>query len=55
MPDDLYERDILQWSERQVDLLRRLARSEHVNGAVDWPHVIEELADEYAFLVKVLR
>ena len=45
MPDDLYERDILRWSEREVDLLRRLSRGERVNDAVDWPHVIGELAD----------
>ena len=44
MPDDLYERDILDWSERQADLLRRVANGERRND-VDWPHVIEEIAD----------
>ncbi len=44
MPDDLYERDILTWSEHQADLLRRAARGERVNG-VDWEHVIEEIED----------
>ncbi len=44
MPDDLYERDILIWSEHQADLLRRLARGERVNG-VDWEHVVEEIED----------
>jgi hypothetical protein len=44
MPDDLYERDILIWSERQAELLRRIANGERVND-VDWPHVIEEIAD----------
>jgi Domain of unknown function DUF29 len=44
MPDDLYERDILAWSERQVDLLRRVANGERIND-VDWPNVIEEIAD----------
>lgn len=43
MPDDLYERDILVWSERQADLLRRLAAGERVNDAVDWPNVIDEM------------
>jgi hypothetical protein len=43
MPDDLYERDILIWSERQAELLRRVANGERVND-VDWPHVIEEIA-----------
>jgi len=44
MPDDLYERDILVWSESQAALLRRAALGERVNG-IDWPHVIEEIAD----------
>ncbi len=44
MPDDLYERDILTWSEQQADLLSRIARGERVNG-VDWPHIVEEIAD----------
>jgi hypothetical protein len=44
MPDDLYERDILTWSEHQADLLRRLARGERVND-VDWPHIVEEIED----------
>lgn len=44
MPDDLYERDILIWSEQQADLLRRVARGERVNG-VDWAHVAEEIED----------
>ncbi len=44
MPDDLYNRDILTWSEHQADLLRRVARGERVNG-VDWEHVVEEIED----------
>ncbi|MSP01317.1 MAG: DUF29 domain-containing protein [Acetobacteraceae bacterium] len=44
MSDDLYDRDILTWSEHQADLLRRLARGEGVNG-VDWAHVVEEIED----------
>ena len=44
MPDELYDRDALAWSERQADLLRRLARGERVND-VDWPHVVEEIED----------
>ncbi len=44
MPDDLYERDILSWSEQQAALLRRVARGERVNG-VDWTHVVEEIED----------
>jgi hypothetical protein len=44
MPDGLYEHDILSWSERQADLLRRLARGERVSD-VDWEHVVEEIED----------
>jgi hypothetical protein len=44
MSDGLYDRDILSWSERQGDLLRRLARGERVND-VDWEHVVEEIED----------
>ena len=44
MPDGLYERDILAWSEEQARLLGRLAAGEPgVNAAVDWPNLIEEL------------
>jgi hypothetical protein len=44
MPDDLYDRDVLLWSEQQADLIRRLARGERVND-VDWAHVAEEIED----------
>ena len=45
MPDGLYERDALAWAEHQAALLRRLAAGERLNEAVDWPNVIEEVAD----------
>ena len=45
MPDGLYERDFVLWSEAQADLLRRLAAGERVNAAVDWPNLIEEVED----------
>jgi Domain of unknown function DUF29 len=45
MPDDLYDRDILIWSEQQADLLRRLSAGERVNAAVDWTNLIEEVED----------
>jgi hypothetical protein len=44
MPDDLYDHDILAWSESQAALLRRLARGERVND-LDWAHLIEEIED----------
>ena len=41
---DLYDTDILLWSERQAELLRRHAAGERVNdGAIDWPNIIEEV------------
>jgi hypothetical protein len=40
---DLYEDDILLWSERQGDLLRRLGRGERVNDQIDWENVAEEI------------
>jgi hypothetical protein len=43
MPDNLHDRDILEWSERQSDLLRQVAGSER-HDDVDWQHVIEEIA-----------
>jgi hypothetical protein len=38
-----YDSDILTWSEHQSDLLRRLARGEQVNAAIDWENVAEEI------------
>jgi hypothetical protein len=38
-----YGTDILLWSERQADLLRRLAAGERVNDQVDWENVAEEV------------
>ena len=41
---DPYEEDILLWSERQADLLRRHAAGERANDdALDWPNIIEEI------------
>jgi hypothetical protein len=44
MPDGLYERDVLAWSQHQADLLRRLARGERVND-IDWTNIAEEIED----------
>jgi Domain of unknown function DUF29 len=40
---DLYDDDILLWSERQSDLLRRIAAGEPVNERPDWVNIIEEV------------
>ena len=38
--------DILLWSERQAELLRRRAAGELVNDAeLDWPNIAEEIED----------
>ena len=40
----LYEEDIVLWSERQGELLRRRAAGELVNEAeLDWPNIAEEI------------
>lgn len=45
MPDGQYERDALAWAEHQAALLRRFAAGERLNEAIDWPNVIEEVAE----------
>jgi hypothetical protein len=42
MPDDLYHRDILAWSQAQAERLRRMAAGEKVND-LDWDNLIEEV------------
>ena len=43
---DLYERDIVVWSEQQAALLRRVAAGDRMNDAhPDWPNIIEEIED----------
>jgi hypothetical protein len=38
-----YDEDILLWSERQSELLRRIAAGEPVNGRPDWVNIVEEV------------
>lgn len=41
---ELYDTDILAWSERQAELLRRIAAGERVNDPdLDWPNIVEEI------------
>jgi uncharacterized protein DUF29 len=42
MPEDLYTRDFVSWSERQADALRRMRAGERVND-LDWDNLIEEV------------
>ncbi len=42
---DLYDQDILVWSERQADLLRRLDAGQPTNERPDWSNIIEEIED----------
>jgi hypothetical protein len=54
---DLYETDILLWSEHQRDLLLRVAAGEPVNEAPDWRNIIEEIesvGNEQRFAVESL-
>ena len=38
-----YDTDIVTWSERQAELLRRVGAGEAVNALVDWENVAEEV------------
>jgi hypothetical protein len=38
-----YDTDILEWSQRQAELLRRVASGENVNDQIDWPNIIDEV------------
>ncbi|MBV9655528.1 MAG: DUF29 domain-containing protein [Acetobacteraceae bacterium] len=38
-----YDTDILEWSEHQAALLRRVAAGEAPNEGPDWPNIIEEI------------
>ena len=40
---DLYDDDVLSWSEQQAELLRRVAAGERVNDQVDWINIIDEV------------
>ncbi len=40
---DLYDTDILAWSERQAGLVRRVAAGAAPNEAPDWANIIEEV------------
>jgi hypothetical protein len=53
---DLYDSDILTWSEHQAELLRRRAAGELVNDAeIDWRNVAEEIEDVGISLVRAVR
>ena len=40
---DLYETDVVEWSERQAKLLCGLAARQSSNEVPDWDNIIEEL------------
>lgn len=43
---DLYDTNVVGWSEHQADLLRRHVAGERANDpAIDWPRIIEEIED----------
>jgi Domain of unknown function DUF29 len=41
--NDLYDEDILRWSEHQSALLRRIASGEPLNETPDWSNIVEEV------------
>ena len=43
MSEQLYDTDVVLWSERQAELLRRVAAGERINDQVDWENVVEEI------------
>ncbi len=40
---DLYDADVLEWSEHQARLLRQHVAGEGSNEAPDWANIIEEI------------
>jgi hypothetical protein len=40
---DLYDSDVVEWSARQAQLLRRVAAGEAVNEPPDWMNIAEEI------------
>jgi hypothetical protein len=40
---ELYNEDLVRWSERQAELLRRVALGSPVNEAPDWSNIVEEI------------
>ena len=40
---ELYDADVLEWSEHQARLLRQHAAGKTGNEAPDWPNIIEEI------------
>lgn len=42
---DLYDADVLEWSEHQGSLLRRIAAGEVPNEAPDWKNIVEEVEE----------
>ncbi|WP_428484140.1 DUF29 domain-containing protein [Rhodopila sp.] len=42
--NDLYDTDVVAWSEQQAKLLSRMAAGERVNSVeLDWPNIAEEI------------
>lgn len=41
---DLYDADVVEWSEQQARLLRQHAAGDAVNESPDWANIIEEIA-----------
>ena len=52
---DLYETDVLEWSEHQVRLLRQHIAGQTGNEAPDWDNIIEEIDNLGASQLSAVR
>ncbi len=52
---DLYEADVLEWSEHQAWLLRQHVEGKTGNEAPDWPNIIEEIESVGASQLSAVR
>ena len=52
---EAYDTDVVEWSQRQASLLRRVAAGEKLNEAPDWPNIIEEIEDLGANATRAVR
>ena len=52
---EAYDTDVMEWSQRQATLLRRVAACEKLNETPDWPDIIEEIEDPGANAVRAVR
>lgn len=52
---EAHDTDVVEWSQRQSTLLRRVAAGEKVNETPDWANIIEEIEDLGANAIRAVR